>query len=155
MYAQPPATKLYFHAAPIILGVGSTILPGNFWRIRSKFEADWRKRYLEEVFESVRASEFKALPSRQSCVFMSETLHGAQEFAHETGRHMDVLYEVTLTDPEARLHRTNYNLVNANLSPPDLVAQARLYWACVPSERVEVLAPCPVKITRCIGPVLA
>jgi len=69
---QDFAERTFFHAAPILLGEGSTILPGNFYRIRSKFEQNWSLRHLEKIFEDVRSSHYGDRPSRQNCVFLCE-----------------------------------------------------------------------------------
>jgi hypothetical protein len=102
----------------------------------SKTNSELLKEY---VFDEVREIEFPALPSRRRCMFLFDAEHDPHAYAKQLGFTPATLYEVTVT--EGSLHRAKLSLLNCNsMSPPELRAQARLYWAPTePSMDTELL----------------
>ncbi len=93
----------------------------------------------ELVLESIRIKEFKALPSRQRCLWLIKTLDEAVEWASDTSsgnKHQIVRVRV-----EGKIFECDASLLNyENQSLSDMEETARLYWlGKQPFEREEIL----------------
>ncbi|EPB6911818.1 DUF2441 domain-containing protein [Pseudomonas aeruginosa] len=142
----------YFHAAPILLGEGSVIQPGNWGRILKLYRDANAVLYREYVLEQIRASEFPEKPSRFNCVFLLRTYEEAERYRNLCSP-LDVIYEVSADTTEGSIHLGDYNFGGVLPSlqllegMPEL---ARKYWAEEPADFVEVLFQGPVVVvTRC------
>lgn len=122
--------KLY-HVAPIPLGAGSVIEPGNFGRcIQLHFGGSF-VAHREAVYELVRKAEFPDKPSRLESIFLLPTAQEA-EIYRDAEAPLNLLYEVEMLDPHAKHHTAYIDLVCGQKNPPDTVsrlnAYARHYW---------------------------
>lgn len=142
----------YFHSAPMLLDNGSIVQPGNWGRILNSYTQNQGNAWMlarEFIFESVRASEFPALPGRLSSAFVFESLEHANQYRNNFSP-WGMLYEVELVEPSALLHRGGFNLVT--FPPPvtefvPVTAQfARSYWRGENIEVVELLTKSPLRI---------
>ena len=129
--------KIYFHASPLPLEVGSVILPGNWGRIIASYtngQIDLHSMWIlfrEQTFELIRRTEFPDKPSRLKSAFLFLDESKAQDFRVNNNRTRDLLYEVEIVDPSQPTHIGEMNLSElANgLQFMDAVASnARQYW---------------------------
>lgn len=146
------ANSIFYHIAPITLGEGSIIMPGNWGRMLMLHNELNPTLFREHVFELVRLRDFPGKPSRLNCVFAVETLEEAARYraAHQQN---GLIYEVCVDGREVAVHRGNYNFtVNPELKFPQGIHDlAHRYWSKLSSECVEVVIPSPVRIMRCLG----
>ena len=129
----------YFHLAPIRLGAGSTILPGNWGRLLRA----WGTRHVfgvrEQVLESIRMAAFSHLPSRYNCCFVWQTRGEAELNRREvTGFSHNVLYRVRLTKPEIPVFIADSMCATALHEHPLVKAFAYTYWS---GSRAGVVTP--------------
>lgn len=54
----------FFHIAPMLLGAGSVILPGNWGRVLKLYTNANDVFYREHILETIRANEYPDKPSR-------------------------------------------------------------------------------------------
>ena len=107
----------YFHFAPILLGEGSIIEPGNFGRVIRLRGAAHPLYRREMAYEQMREAAFPLLPSRLDCLFCFPTLQEAELCrGHIKGYGESVLYEVESIEINSHLADMN----NA-IQPWDLV----------------------------------
>jgi len=106
----------------------------------------------ELIFERVRKKEFPYAPSRLNCIFVCKTLEGAKNFKSESGRNLDLIYEVEPTDRpmSSRKLETDWSWINSiiNKSLHEVEEVARKYWRGEirdPRKR-ELLWDCGVRI---------
>lgn len=125
----------YFHCAPILLELGSIVLPGNFGRIiRAAGQAHnlWAR---ETALEGVRAQHYPHKPSRWSSCFACPTEATARGYrkalsAKAPSAAWQVLYEVEPLDDAAAEHRADFNVVEPLPGlPHDMTKIAHLYWS--------------------------
>jgi hypothetical protein len=128
-------TSQYYFACSYLLEVGSVVLPGNWGRIlrmytTSGFGNAWIQ-YREDVFEKVRRDEYPNKPSRLKSIFVCETEQGLRDFMQQTGRNIDLLYAVSLMEPEEPLHRGCLSLLQLQQQEnvDTFTQKARLYWS--------------------------
>lgn len=114
-----------------------------------------RSLFYETTLEITRRSHFPIRPSRSNCVFVWERLDDAEWFRQRHGTPSTGIYEVTITDEGAALHRADIAL--ATLMPTlesrginQIIERAHKYWASAPDTgaRVEVLSSAPVRVVR-------
>ena len=77
-----------FYAAPVMIGAGSTILPGNWYRMLRRYgqNANFFVPFRELIFEEVRKTEFPNAVSRLACIFCCEAEVGLRQFLDQTNR---------------------------------------------------------------------
>ena len=143
---------IFYHVAPITLGEGSIIMPGNWGRMLMMHDALNPVLFREHVFELVRMKNFADKPSRLQCVFAVETADEAARYraAHQPN---GLIYEVRVEAEKCAVHRGNYDFtVSPDLTYPrgfhDL---AHRYWSELRNDCIEVLIPAPVRIMRGLG----
>lgn len=119
-----------FHAAPILLGEGSTILPGNWGRIVTTTGVRHTKWEMEQEFERVRVERFPDRPSRLQSAFCCPTEEGARFYLEHAAKPPlpPLLYEVELVDENAARHTTDYNLISVLYPEQTHATNAVLYW---------------------------
>ena len=146
---------VYVHAAPILLGLGSVIEPGNFGRIvRQLGEAHLLHRR-EMAYEAVRQQEFPARLSRLDCLFCFPTAdEAALAQQHLNGYATAAFYEVESPEDAPHLADMNNGILLHSLPSFDLNV-IRYYWrgwqrSPDPQAAVlrEVLLGSPVKVLR-------
>lgn len=128
-----------FHFNSTGLAPGSVILPGNWGRIILKAKQQHDLWTRENALETVRATEFPALPSRLQCAFFFERLEDAAIYAQtDFSRYVTMLaYKVRLLDPNAPRHHADWNALPSKADPAN-VAICKSYWCGVPKSE----APC-------------
>jgi hypothetical protein len=104
--------------------------------------------FREDVFEQVRKEQYPSKPSRMDSIFICESEAQLQNFLESSGRPLDVVYEIELTDPTASLHRGC--LTHLDFSEQEnlgtLRAKAHDYWSGGNVQRPEVLTTSSVRI---------
>lgn len=140
----------YFHVAPILLGEGSIIQPGNWGRILKMYRGQEANAvvFREHVFEQIRASEFPNKPSRLDCMFLLRTMEEAVRY-REAASGLGLIYEVAVNTAEAEIHLGDYNFggaISAVKLLEGMPQVARKYWAEEATDAVEVLFPGSVVI---------
>lgn len=153
----------FFHIAPVPLGVGSIIEPGNWGRVMRFNPAASLTVSREAIYEMVRLAAFKDRPSRLNALFVCPTEQSARQYL-ETHARLGILYEVELLTPTCNMHVARVADVYSpppNYTPAlgDLEAAAHRYWAGVSRDElgVELVCESACRIVRqCVGhPVLA
>lgn len=152
--------KLY-HVAPIPLGAGSVIEPGNFGRLMPTNPAGSFFAHRESIYECIRLKEAPGKPSRLDSIFLLPTEEDARTYQAQFDTR-GIIYEVELLNKEARKHTSLVNLVvvsHAN-TPPIPVSHveemARRYWKYESIEGMgiqaagasEVIVASPVRLVR-------
>jgi hypothetical protein len=132
----------FFHVAPILLGPGSVILPGNWGRILRTYLQANDVLFREHVLEEVRKSKYPEKPSRFSAIFLLETMEEALWFKNNLAN-TSLVYEVEAETKDAVIHRGNYTKVGPVKQPmlDSMPKYAEEYWSSVPTERIEVVFP--------------
>ncbi len=144
----------YFHCAPIRLGAGSIIEPGNWGRIKRAFEQAPTTNYRELALEFGRLALNPKAPSRLDCVFCCENRADADQYV-ATHSALSVVHEVELVDPAVPVFRTSWDFVGTtNPGMPTPFAQMdndiRSYWSGNPQQNVEVLIGGSVRVIRAL-----
>lgn len=120
-----------FHVAPIPLGVGSVIEPGNFGRIIQYHPAGSFLAHREAIYELVRTNEFPDKPSRLSCIFLLPTEEEAITYQQSIAI-KDIAYEIEVLQRHSKAHVTYVDLVcgipDHQIPASQLYASARAYW---------------------------
>lgn len=143
----------YFHVAPILLGTGSVIHPGNWGRILRLYQAKDANfvLYRETVLEQIRANEFSCKPSRLNCLFLLRSREDAIHYM-KVAAPLGLVYEVVVDNPDAEMHLGDYNF-GGNTSSVSLLTDlpqiARDYWTLPPTDAVEVLYPGSATVVAC------
>ena len=148
---QQPSTT-YFHVAPIRLGIGTIIYPGNWGRIiKTCYPAPNNNHillpYRESIFEYARLSLAPGKVSRLSCLFACMTLEEAGKY-RAANAHSNIIYEVAPAGEIASSHVADYNLIMLPQSGQyfDVFHLARRYWTDTSPANQEILLPCPARI---------
>ncbi|WP_430227677.1 DUF2441 domain-containing protein [Paraburkholderia tropica] len=96
----------------------------------------------EAVFESMRLKNFPSLPSRYSCLFLSDTLEGAHKWAARIPQEGErQILKLQLLD--GQLHRTNEShLPIEHLNIAELELWAGKYWNGLAGNRLTELLFC-------------
>lgn len=170
-------TSKYYYLCSYPLREGSIVEKGNWGRIlrkypnfqlfegllmNSRFSGDAiiggveqkviidQKVIRELIFERVRKNEFPYAPNRLNCIFVCKTLEGAKIFKSESGRNLDLIYEVEPTDVNSRKLETDWSWIDSiiNKTTHEVEEVARNYWRGEigdPRKR-ELLWDCEVRI---------
>jgi len=152
------STGPLFHFAPLRLGSGSLIQPGNFGRIIRRYEATetfsgWRLAR-ELIFEDQRP-DYK--PSRFNSCFGLPTHQDAEAYRRfNDPNFFQVLHEVEIVNPTLPTHTASLSWIEFPESGPflDLMRlQAKQYWAGEPGDSekgIETLSASEFRIIRCL-----
>ena len=120
-----------FHVAPIPLGVGSVIEPGNFGRCIQLHPIGSFMAHREVVYEHTRQNEYPGKPSRLKSTFLLPTESEAIQYRDSIAP-TNIVYEVEILDPNAKSHFTYIDLVCGAKNPPEptsrLHSYAQNYW---------------------------
>lgn len=100
-----------FHVAPLMLGPGSVVLPGNWGRLLDEIGADHTSWERERVLESVRVQYFPDKPSRLNATFALLSLEEAQLY-RRLCQPRCIIYRASFADLGARIHIGDYNAVD-------------------------------------------
>ena len=147
----------YYFLCSYPLAPDSIIQPGNWGRIMNSYNLANPNIYWlplrELMFENIRLKEFPAKPSRFSSAFLCESVEDAKAFRQASSRFFDLLYEVSLVNPELPNHRGCLSLFdNANQGNMiDLENRARYYWAGTNIQKPELISISPIRILRNIS----
>jgi hypothetical protein len=123
-----------YHSSPVLLEIGSVVLPGNYGRIlyaRGKAHPLWER---ERTLEQVRKQRYSAKPSRLTSTFSCTSLDTARFYARVPSLKGEValypvLYEVEKVDPAAIEHRADFNVVQPLAGRPETMSEiATMYW---------------------------
>lgn len=158
--------ELLYHYAGIKPAPGSVIEPGNWGRMRNRYvyspqdpTGGWRLAF-ELLMEQHRVKTDPTLASRLTSCFVFETLDHAREASQAMNGHWNVLYEVQLVEPSARVHRADLSLISAwahkddGLPAPfaDRALQiATAYWRGVVAGTPELVTASPLRVGRVVG----
>lgn len=153
MYEHPnPKPTTYFHCAPIELGVGSIVQPGNWGRILNLYETDNGQININAANECLLEWGHKLLapakPSRLSAVFTLPSLQDAIAFRNKHQR-LSIIHEVEPTDPNANRHEGDYEIA---ITPyrgryfSQMLQFPTLYWTQQPTANIEILFGCSVRV---------
>ncbi len=157
----------YFHVSPTLLGIGSTILPGNWGRVLKLYGPGQGNDvlYRETILEQIRSTEFPEKPSRFDAFFAVEKLEEARRYRDVTNR-WALVYEVSVDIVGKVVHRGNYNFnlvargpggTQFAVTPNALTTHglyggfpllARQYWNSNPTDDVEIVVNAPATIVR-------
>jgi hypothetical protein len=127
-----------FHSSPILLAPGSIVEPGNWGRIE-KTEILSNFLIVNYLLELERKSNHQNKPSRMKSCFACPHETFVHSYLQQTGKHVDLIYEVEIVDSSAPTFTTYWNLTETPALPngsqlPGLTwlntveAQAKQYW---------------------------
>lgn len=121
-----------YHVAPIPLGAGSVIEPGNFGRLMARNDAGSFIAHREAVYECVRAKRFANKPSRMESIFCCLNEDGVREYRAQFNP-LSICYEVELVDWGKPFHVAPISHVICQqqhvLPAAALEVAANNYWA--------------------------
>jgi hypothetical protein len=147
----------FFHLCPTMLEPGSVITPGNFGRVIETYRPNslGPLAVRELTFEITRLKHFAERPSRFKAIFLFQTLQHAQAqlFRFDVS---SLIYEVELTDPEAKLFHGNMAIIHTGFpneqvaAIPYLYQLAASYWVGINEVQPEseFLSESPIKMVR-------
>lgn len=157
----------FFHFAPMRLGPGSIVEPGNFGRViratqhaiqgsEGSLIAGYVGREL--VFELMRVKSFPTTkPSRLTSVFGCPTMLDAQQYAAINNRFgQQVLHEVELVNKAALTHVapiSHCDMTVGSLFVGPTEQKAQDYWAAAPGDPTkgnEIIAESAIRIIQAI-----
>lgn len=144
----------YFYCYSLPLGAGSIINPGNWGRILRTYTQQTNPQawvlIRELVYESVRREHFSFKPSRFDSLFLCTTEADLMTFRANTGRHLDIGYEVKLVDPQATSHLGDWGAANTqgNANVPAYENLAQTYWQAASITKPELVTTSPIRIIR-------
>ena len=124
----------FFHSSPILLELGSVVLPGNFGRIIRLKGAEHPLYAREMALEGIRQAHYPDKPSRlDSCFACTEEKilrFYVEAMSKKTDHYLwPVLFEVEKLDDSAPEHRTDFNVVEPLPNyDADMTEIAHLYW---------------------------
>ncbi len=96
--------NIFYHSCPIILDVGSIILPGNWGRVEKAIQGQGNHiLFREYVPESVRKDAFPEKPSRMEATFSCPDLPSICLFMSNYAS-TSLCYEVELVSPDQPSH---------------------------------------------------
>lgn len=145
---------ILYHCAPIPLGEGAVIEPGNWGRLlRSQYYTGsgegTSKIIFEVAYEAMRLSVNPQAPSRLDCIFCCPTHESAQSYrdANAVG---NLIYRVAIVDARSALHLTSWSLWGLGLGASYQQSQDRIrdYWISQPTENLEVLVGGSVRVVE-------
>ncbi len=118
-----------YHVSQVMLGPGSTILPGNFGRIIAAVGPAHTWWVHEHNLEIYRAAEFPTKPRRAHSAYACLDQATAEVF-RDTSCKNGVLYEVEVVDPSRPCHEGDFNgaLHQDTVNPATMAPWIRRYW---------------------------
>ncbi|WP_112964736.1 DUF2441 domain-containing protein [Agrobacterium tumefaciens] len=116
---------IFYHCAPIKLGVGSIIEPGNWGRIISLVAYRHNHYHREMVFEHVRSIVKPQAPSRMDALFAFMSLEEAREYCALENLRASLIYECETIDDDAKTYLGPLNAFALKTNEFDMAAQ---YW---------------------------
>ncbi len=135
-----------FHCAAIPLGPGSLILPGNWGRLKRRFETDALQISREAILEDYRRRHWPDKPSRLKAAFACLTLEIARNY-HAKHAPATLLYKVELLDPTAPIHYGDYEVCMAGFQGIDgMQAVAKRYWQGESMNSPEIVTLSPLRV---------
>lgn len=144
--------NILFHACPIMLDIGSIILPGNWGRIEKTILGPGSPiLFREYLLESVRKEYFPDKPSRMESTFSCPDLQSMVTFM-EANCSTSLCYEVEHVSPEKPFHLAPCDLVGpaSNQNTWEWAsAGANRYWSWNPNEYLtpmEIVSLSPLKV---------
>lgn len=149
---QQNNNQKYYWLCSYPLEEGSVVLPGNWGRIVNLYKSDGPVllHLRERIFEEVRLRSFSNLPSRMKSNFLFESLEQAKAFKNnETGRYLDILYEVEIIDHGKPQFRGDLNVFHWPPTPfflKEIDNMAYKYWQGENIQYPEILTESPIKI---------
>lgn len=149
-----------FHFAPLRLGAGSIIQPGNWGRMLKRYHVnnnmiDW-KMARELVFEQIRSASFAAKPSRLDACFALPTSDDAQKYRqHNDTNFLQVLHEVEVVDQTSPTHvaALSYTSFAGNPFLDSQRMAALSYWrsdAGDPAQGNEIVTTSALRVLKAI-----
>lgn len=153
-----------FHSSPVLLDIGSIILPGNYGRIINLMGNGHPLWQREQTLEEVRQQCYPVKPSRLRSTFCCTSLDTARFYmsvpALQGNRSalFPVLYEVEKVAADAVEHIADFNVVQPLPTRPETMAEIAVqYWeaslwitvadaAGIRCE--EMVTPSPLRIIR-------
>lgn len=158
-----PKQRAFYHYAPILLGQGSVIEPGNFGRI-CKLGSGLNRR--EEFVETIREDYYPSKPSRLESIFLLPSIDDAYKYRRHQNMlnnqiDWNVLYKVEPLEDITDYHlgcTGIFDKMLARLSKTERdISIAKDYWSGVTAElkysngfvesfAKEVVLPMPVKV---------
>jgi hypothetical protein len=143
------AIELY-HCAPLPLSPGSVICPGNWGRIKRRFEQNALSLLREAVLDDIRRREFATKPSRLDAGFACPTIVDVEQYRAKhapTG----LIYKVELLEPSALSHSGDHELYLQGFVGIDGMEElARRYWRSESLGGPEILTLSPMRVIECI-----
>ncbi|WFU69440.1 hypothetical protein [Bradyrhizobium sp. CB2312] len=154
----------YFHLTPIRLAPGSIVQPGNWGRIIRKYQSPssnlqtFGNAWLmarELIFESVRAAQFSAKPSRLDAAFCCLDEASARAYQNQAdGAQIQTLHEVELVDPTKPTHQAPLPMVDYPPPMTPFIEQTTLravqYWSGDPNGNQEIVTLSPLRVVRAL-----
>jgi hypothetical protein len=146
------ASTTYFHCAPIVLGVGSLVAPGNWGRILNLY--DWNPNnfslniWREALLEQARQIHAPTKPSRLHAAFTLPTLNEAIDYRTKHSP-MSVIHEVVPTSASPAVHHGDYELAIYKFSGryfQRMFDFGKDYWTVPPQANHEVLFDCALRV---------
>lgn len=148
-----------FHYAPIRLGAGSVIEPGNFGRIIKRYQANdtlggWRMAR-ELIFEMMRPV---AKPSRLTSCFGLPSQHDADLYRKFNDTNFIwILHEVEIVDPHLPQHIGGLSWIDFPPAGSPILdpmrMQAKSYWdgaAGTPEKGNEIVTASQLRVLCCL-----
>ena len=117
--------RVLYHCAPIMIGLGSIILPGNWGRVLSTHSYRHHHFQREMMFEFVRQREVPEAPSRLQCIFAFASLDEAQQYIAVEDAKAQLVYECEQIDPSAKTWIAPLNAFSMRASEAVMAEQ---YW---------------------------
>jgi hypothetical protein len=121
-----------FHLAPILIEVGSVVLPGNYGRIIRAVGMKHPQYNRETLIEGVRKQRYGGKPSRLSSCFACPTEATARGYrdamTKKGGSFAQVLYEVEKVEHDAPEHLGDFNVLMP-MAGYSMEQIAHRYWS--------------------------
>lgn len=139
-----------FHCAPLPLTPGSIICPGNWGRIKRRFEQNAASLLRETILEDIRRREFTSKPSRLDVAFACPTLVDAEQYR---AKHAPtaLIYKVEIVEPGAGSHAGDYELcVQGFVGIDGMEELARRYWKGETLGGPEIITMSPLRVIECV-----
>lgn len=161
----------YYWAGSYPLASGSVVEPGNWGRIfnieqQGNFLSADRlipplKVIIETTFEGIRKESFPLMVSRLEGVFLFDNLDSAKVYLSVNKKYFDILYQVEVTNQNAKISRHPMDLVEEKKYPsgnpkdfdclyqlvPTIMENAHKYWSNTFEAVIyEIITDSPIRI---------
>ena len=142
----------FFHCAPLPLGAGSVVQPGNWGRVLRLYAWNpnqivlnaWREALLEQAHDIYAPQK----PSRLAATFALPSQQEAVEFRNKHAT-TSLIYEVEPVSLNPNTHEGDYELAIAGFSGQyfqELLDFPRRYWTIPPAANREILFDCGLRV---------